>query len=287
MTKDLQTSNINQLESEIILLKQQTAQNIIEIGKRLIQAKEQLPHGEWLPWLEEKIDFSRHTANRFMRVAEEFSNVSMLQHLTQSKIFALLDVPESQREEFIESNPVEDMTTRELRQAIKERKEAEQRAAELEKENERLKNQPPKVIEREVKKTIEVVPEDYEKLKQQEKDLEEEISTLKEKLKYQVDPQEYERLRRELTDKNLEVYDLKKEKEQMARVDSQTRHEEKLRDNVLVFTARIHTFINDVGGLAWLTEYINELDDYDKKSYLKAVNLVESWALTIKANIRN
>ena len=30
----------------------------------------------------------------------------------------------------------------------------------------------------------------------------------------------------------------------------------KLKDSALIFSTRIHTFLNDVGGLAWLTEYI-------------------------------
>lgn len=35
------------LTAEILVLKNQAAANIIEIGKRLIKVKEMLPHGEW------------------------------------------------------------------------------------------------------------------------------------------------------------------------------------------------------------------------------------------------
>ncbi|WP_041710899.1 DUF3102 domain-containing protein [Clostridium pasteurianum] len=66
-----------------------------------VKVKESLPHGEWGKWLEEKVDFHQATATRFMRVAKEFSNASTLKDLGSSKIFALLDVPIEEREDFI------------------------------------------------------------------------------------------------------------------------------------------------------------------------------------------
>lgn len=120
----LATTDINALTTEILILKQQTAQNIIEIGKRLIAVKNNLPHGEWGRWLKEKVDFSHTSAKRFMQVAREFSNSPSLGDLPPTKVFALLDLPSEERENFVESNPVDDMTTRELQQAIKEKNEA-------------------------------------------------------------------------------------------------------------------------------------------------------------------
>ena len=99
-------TNVSQLTAEIVLLKNQTAQNIIEIGKRLIQVKEQLPHGEWGKWLEEKVEFTHQTANKFMKVAEEMSNYSSMRNLGTAKVFSLLSLPQDQREDFIQSNPV-------------------------------------------------------------------------------------------------------------------------------------------------------------------------------------
>ena len=57
-----------------------------------------------------------------MRVASECSNISSLKDLGQTKIFALLDVPTGEREEFIsephevngQAKTVDEMTTREL-----------------------------------------------------------------------------------------------------------------------------------------------------------------------------
>jgi len=72
---EIQTTVIDTLTIEILILKQQTAQNIIEIGKRLVSAKQGLPHGEWGKYLKEKVDFSQVTANKFMRISEEYSNL--------------------------------------------------------------------------------------------------------------------------------------------------------------------------------------------------------------------
>lgn len=123
------------IETEINFYKQQTATGIIEIGKRLIEAKSLLEHGQWGKWLEEKVDFSRQTANKFMRIADEYSNVNAPLQLGSDKLFKLLDVPLEDRDSFLStSHPtslgknktVDEMTTREVEKAVKEWKLKEQ-----------------------------------------------------------------------------------------------------------------------------------------------------------------
>ncbi|WP_373854705.1 DUF3102 domain-containing protein [Clostridium arbusti] len=48
-----------------------------------------------------KVDFHQTTANKFMRLAKEFGNVPTLAGLTTSKLYALLDVPSEDREDFV------------------------------------------------------------------------------------------------------------------------------------------------------------------------------------------
>ena len=38
-------------------------------GERLLEAKAQIGHGKWLPWVREHLSFSEHTAQTYMRVA--------------------------------------------------------------------------------------------------------------------------------------------------------------------------------------------------------------------------
>lgn len=42
---DVKNAELQKIENEIITLKNQTAQNIIQTGSRLIEAEEKLPHG--------------------------------------------------------------------------------------------------------------------------------------------------------------------------------------------------------------------------------------------------
>lgn len=121
--------DIEAVTGEIIHLKQELARNIVDIGLRLIEAKEMLPHGEWLPWLEERVCFSEKTAQNYMRVAREFPNPQLVADLGVRKALALLELPPEDREGFAEENNVIDMTSRELEKAIRERDEA-RRAAE-------------------------------------------------------------------------------------------------------------------------------------------------------------
>lgn len=82
-----------------------------------------------------KVEFSPITAQRFMRVASEFSNFHTCENLTQSKIFTLLDLPPEERDDFVaqeheingQTKTVNEMTTRELQQTIKDKKAAEQK----------------------------------------------------------------------------------------------------------------------------------------------------------------
>lgn len=121
--------DIEAVTGEIIHLKQKLAQNIVDIGLRLIEAKDMLSHGEWLPWLEVRVCFSEKTAQNYMRVAREFPNPQLVADLGVRKALALLELPPSERESFAEENNVIDMTSRELEKAIRERDEA-RRAAE-------------------------------------------------------------------------------------------------------------------------------------------------------------
>lgn len=139
--KEVEPRSIEVITAEIWLYKQQAGAAILEIGRRLNEAKAQLSHGEWLPWLEEKVEFSEVTAQRFMRLAREYENPSLVTDLGASKALQLLALPASERGEFIaekhevngQEKTVMEMSKRELAQAIKERDEARKKAEDLEK----------------------------------------------------------------------------------------------------------------------------------------------------------
>ncbi len=97
-----QVRDINVITEEILSLKQTAGDAILSIGDRLIEAKGMLTHGEWLSWLEDRVEFTERTAQRFMRLAREWRNPTALSDLGATKALTLLALPPEEREKFIE-----------------------------------------------------------------------------------------------------------------------------------------------------------------------------------------
>ena len=124
MAPPRQPRSIEAITQEILTCKVRAGEAILQIGRCLIEAKELLPHGEWLPWLNERVEFTERQAQRFMRLAKEYSNPTALSDLGATKALALLALPAEEREQFVAENNVVDMSARQLEQAIREREEA-------------------------------------------------------------------------------------------------------------------------------------------------------------------
>ena len=116
--------DIRVITAEINFFKRQAGEAVYEIGRCLLEAKAQLRHGEWLPWLRDEAAFSEASAQRYMRLAREYGESRIVTDLGAGKALELLALPESQRERFVEENDVLAMTKEQLRQAIRERDEA-------------------------------------------------------------------------------------------------------------------------------------------------------------------
>lgn len=131
---------------EIKTLHRQAQQMVIsyaiEIGRRLTEAKSLVEYGGWGAYIKEELGYSQSTANNFMRLFEEYgksqqslfggeTDSQTFGNLTYTQALALLALPAEEREEFVQTNDVESMSTRELEAAIRERDEAK---AELEAE---------------------------------------------------------------------------------------------------------------------------------------------------------
>ena len=114
------------ITGDILEAKRQGGEAILTMGRCLIEAKEMLSHGEWRSWLEERVEFSERSAQRFMRLAREWSNPTTLSDLGASKALMLLALPEGERARFVEDHNVIDMSARQLEQAIRDRDEARQ-----------------------------------------------------------------------------------------------------------------------------------------------------------------
>lgn len=122
------------------------AESWIQIGRALIYAKGQLPHGEWMPWLEEQ-GVSWDTAKRMMLVAARFANHPALHNLSRTKAVALLGLSDDQVAELNDKSAVdtlrldaiEKMSARELQAEIRKLKKREEKGKEqLAKKDERI-----------------------------------------------------------------------------------------------------------------------------------------------------
>ena len=121
MAKPAEGRTIETITDEILDAKRTGGEAILTIGRCLIEAKDMLSHGEWLPWLNERVELSERAAQRFMRLAREWSNPTALSDLGATKALTLLALPPEEREQFVEDHNVIDMSARQLEQAIRER----------------------------------------------------------------------------------------------------------------------------------------------------------------------
>lgn len=124
------------IAAEIRILDRQAASicmsYIIEIGKRLVEAKSMVEDGKWLEYIKTELNYEKSTAQNYMRLYEEygtgqtslfesFTETDIFSRLTYTQALALLQVPREEREEFAREHDIENMSTRELQQAIRER----------------------------------------------------------------------------------------------------------------------------------------------------------------------
>ena len=131
-TLDMVTAEIKFLDAQAGRL---VMGHALEIGRRLREAKDLVPYGEWGEYLEKQLGYTQTTANKLMKVFDEYGASQMglfgpevesetFTNLTYSKALALLSVPREEREAFAQAVDAEHLSTRELQQAIRERDEA-------------------------------------------------------------------------------------------------------------------------------------------------------------------
>lgn len=151
LANETEADKLARLAAEINTIKAQTlavVQNAtLEIGKRLIQAKGAVGHGNWSAWLKENVDYSERTAQNIISIYERFGNgqqklfgasadPEQVAKLNRSQMLALMSIKdEEQCFEFMEEHKedLQDMSKRELEAAIKELNEVKAKSEEKDK----------------------------------------------------------------------------------------------------------------------------------------------------------
>lgn len=312
--------NADMIAAEINAIKDQTRNivlyNSIEIGRRLVEAKEIVGHGEWSNWLEKSVDYSQRTANNLMKIFNEYgsSQMSLLgdnlnsqtyANLSYSQALALLGLPTEEREEFIKENNIEDMSTRELQAAIKEKQKLQEQLKAKEEEVNKNKEKIKKYQEenKKIKSEIDNInSKKQEELTNREVEIENlrtHIDSLEKKLEEQKenenDPKTEEEIllnRKLLQEKAVELGEALKEIEQLKREldekpieinaeipEEVTRELEELRDRVNKATShnessvKFKIYFNELAkGFSDVLKALGEIEEEDiKEKYKVAV----------------
>lgn len=134
-TGSTELSVLNGLAQEAQFYIRNIANNMLQLGRVLTEAKALVRHGEWANWLRDNTSFSTRYAQQFMQAYERYgSNEAVAQIGERGKILKLLALPEGTEEQFFAENDVANMSTREVDEAV--RKVREEMGAQLEAERE-------------------------------------------------------------------------------------------------------------------------------------------------------
>ena len=146
--------DINVIKTEINTLYQTALRSelsyAIQLGRKLTEAKQLVDHGEWGNWIKDNLPFSQDKATMMMKIYDAYGanqeslfgdvNSETFRNLGISQAFALLSVPENEREEFVKEHDMESMSVRELKKAIEERDAAIAAQKQLEEDNKKLRD---------------------------------------------------------------------------------------------------------------------------------------------------
>ena len=140
-TVDTVTAEIQFIQAQV---KKVFYDAVIQIGTRLLEVKELVPHGEWTSYLESRLGYKPSTAQNYMRIAKEFGDgqvsldgtdpQTLFGELGYSQLLPLLSLPDEERRELAQQNNLPEMSSREIEELVKARKDAEEKTAQVEHE---------------------------------------------------------------------------------------------------------------------------------------------------------
>jgi len=112
---------VQQRTGEIKGLMRRTASDIVEVGQKLIEVKDRLPHGAFGPWLAAEFEWTERTARRFMSVATAFKSDTVSALNADARTLYLLaaaSTPDEARDDALQQAQAGERITFDRAQAI-------------------------------------------------------------------------------------------------------------------------------------------------------------------------
>lgn len=299
---ELQLSNdLTTIETEIKSYQNIAGQSIFEIGRRLKHVKENdLVHGEWSKWLQ-SINMSRGQATKFIKVSDEFSNDSPVNHLGIKALYSLATIPEEQREEEFETSSGEmkkpiDMTNKELEDLKRQLKQRDEQNAQLQsqveqaqrseeiakKQLEDAESREPEVIEKYME------PEDYQETKNalaQSRHHQKLIEERNEKLEKEIEDMKHRR--DEVSEKSQKYDELNKAINNMNSRLNEGQQKLKAQKEIYELVKGSEQVIREVAPLCYLAFSKDIIDnDYARKPIEKIIEDLTDMANRLRKQIK-
>ena len=80
------------LHQELSGLARSSLEKALRVGELLSEVKARLPHGGWLPWCQENLEFDQKTGWRYMRLFVERGKLGSMSNLTLTEAYRHLKI---------------------------------------------------------------------------------------------------------------------------------------------------------------------------------------------------
>lgn len=111
--------------------------NVFELGRILVETKEQLGHGNFTKWIKDsRVNMTPRNCQRYVKVYETFQmrhGMSLLSDLSLNNLYDLAQLPQEDREQMIESSETSKELVKKLKEYKKQQKEEKEKKQEEEK----------------------------------------------------------------------------------------------------------------------------------------------------------
>lgn len=103
-------------------------ERVLHMGMLLLEARGRCPEGRWLQWIKDEARLPERTAQQAMQLYETYGAKELPEGVTASHLVELLRAPEADRDALMERAAAEGLSTRQLKEEIKQLREEYQKA---------------------------------------------------------------------------------------------------------------------------------------------------------------